>query len=103
MAQARVQGIYEDDVKKAQARVAKVQSQLKSKYGRPTSVIPHKFTNTQTGVVERRIDDLEWVLDGLHVRYDAERYEDTVLIELDSVYRSRIEGQRKQEAAEPKL
>jgi hypothetical protein len=90
-------------MKKAPARVAKVQGQMKAKYGNPTRAEMRTFKNQETGVVVRRIEEREWFFPGLHVEYDADRYVDSVLIELESAFKARAESRRAREAAEPKL
>jgi hypothetical protein len=43
----------------------------------------------------RTVDEPEWRLPGLHVKYDAGPYEDTIVIELQSVADARAEAERK--------
>jgi hypothetical protein len=88
---------YENEQRNAPARVAKAQKQLKAKYGQPTHTTIEPFT--LNGVVVRKTDEPEWILPGLHVKYDADVYEDTVLIELDSVFKARVD----RSPAEPTL
>jgi hypothetical protein len=102
-ANAGAQEAYQDEMKKAPARVAKVQGQMKAKYGNPTRAEMRTFKNQETGVVVRRIEEREWFFPGLHVEYDADRYVDSVLIELESAFKARAESRRAREAAEPKL
>ncbi len=93
-----VQSQYENAVKVAAENVSKAQKDLLRKYGKPRNPVhTARYTNG------RAVQEPEWSFPGLHVRYDSGTYQDSILIEVESLFKARSESQQKQEAAEPKL
>jgi hypothetical protein len=88
--------------KMGDANVAKAHKQLRDKYGTPTHSKPFSYKNGY-GALLREVDEMEWMLPGLHVKYDSDTYWDTVTIEAESVFKEKTESQRADEKAEPKL
>ena len=77
----------EEASQKVPARAASRQKELEKQYGPATRVGMRKaMTN---GGDEVRIEEREWILPGIHVLYSASRYEDSLLIELASVFEAR--------------
>jgi hypothetical protein len=99
---AMQQASYPGRVKQARENVAKAHKQLRSKYGKPTHSQMARFKNDY-GTVVRQVEDMDWVLPGLHVAYESDSTDDTVLIELESIRRERAEQTEAEETAEPKL
>jgi len=80
---------YERMLKEGPANVAEAYKELSRKYKNPIQpVITAHYGN-------RTVDEPEWRLPGLHVKYDAGPYEDTIVIELQSVADARAEAERK--------
>jgi hypothetical protein len=93
---------YERMLKEGPENVAKAQKDLFRKYKAPHQPV-ESTTYRRNGAFLRKVQEPEWVFPGLHVKYDADTFEDTILIELESVARARAEAKRKKEAAEGKL
>ena len=93
-----VQAQYEKATKSAAENVAKAQKDLLRKYGKPRSPV-----HTASYTNGRAVQEPEWIFPGLHVRYASGTYQDSILIEVESLFRARSESQQTQEAAEPKL
>jgi hypothetical protein len=82
---------YERMLKEGPANVAKAYKELSRKYKAP--IQPVKTAHYGS----RAVDEPEWKLAGLHVKYDAGPYEDTIVIELESVHEARVEAERKKD------
>jgi hypothetical protein len=93
---------YENELKNGPARVAKAQALLSRKYG-PARKPVDVETFTLNSVVTHRTAEPEWILPGLHVKYRSDNFEDTLTIELSSVFKAREDSARAKEAAEPPL
>jgi hypothetical protein len=80
----------EEAARQVPARAAHEQKELEKKYGSPT---PWKKTIQQTNGGEYvEVVECEWIRPGLHVVYRSSRYEDRLLIELESVFRAGQKG-----------
>jgi hypothetical protein len=81
--------------KQGPENVAAAHEALK-KYGPPWRI--YKET-----IASRTVEEPEWRFDGLHVKYNADAFTDTILIELESVFKARTDAQQGEKTAEPKL
>ena len=99
---AAYKAYYEGAWKQGPENVAKAHKAL-GKYGTPKHPVEKATYKKDNGVVARQVEEPEWQLPGLHVKYSSDTYRDTIVIELDSVFRARQEAEHKEEAAEPKL
>lgn len=97
------QEFYESHWKHGPENVAKAHEALRRKYGEPLHPINKKTYTNQSGVVIRHVEEPEWRRDGLHVKYTADTYRDTILIELDSIFQAQQDVERGRKVPEPTL
>jgi hypothetical protein len=96
------QAYYESASKRGLQNVEKAHKALFAKYG-PLKGVPKRSYKNEHGVVTRVVDEPEWGGHGVHVKYSSGPYDDSVVIELESVETARADDERQKEAAEPKL
>lgn len=101
-AEAAAQGFHDAFANEAEDRVVAAHKQLREKYGKPTRSARGTFTNSH-GATTRTVDEPEWRLPGLHVLYGSATLTDWVTIEVESVFKARIQNERKNEEAAPRL
>jgi hypothetical protein len=98
MDMAIAQRTYENQLKSFPLNVASAKKALHEKYGAPKSHPTRLAPTNDGGAIEWGWDDHK-----LHVFYIPDTYVDTILIELDSATRARLDDDKKREAAVPKL
>jgi hypothetical protein len=87
MSNGAAESQYERMLKEGPANVAKAYKDLSRKYKAPMQPVHNGHYGNRT------VDEPEWRFPGLHVKYDGGPYEDTIVIELESV----AEAARKKE------
>lgn len=98
MSNGAAQAAYEKMLKDGPENVAKAQRDLQRKYK-----APHEPVDVARFKIRGNVLEPEWTFPGLYVKYDADLYEDNILIELESVANARVKAKKKKDDAEGKL